>query len=155
MQLKGMALNRGNKKKEKKSFRNSSEGLFIHLLQCSSWLFLSFFRRLRSLMIPACLSSVYLTPSGALCGLPPVLAETQSCTDHFILWDKTSLSVSSQALGERCWSSKTETSKGWNTNTGYTWGCRSTAFWLIKSTSYLNSCHFRHLKYICTFYCHA
>lgn len=40
-------------------------------------------------MIPACLSSVYLTPSGALCGLPPcVLAGAQSRTDHFILWDK-------------------------------------------------------------------
>lgn len=67
---------------------NSSEGLFIHLPQCSSWLFLRFFRRLGCLMIPACLSSVYLTPSSALCGLPPVLAGAQSCTDHFILWDK-------------------------------------------------------------------
>lgn len=76
------------KKKKKKSSHNSSRGLFIHLPQCSSWLFLSFFRSLGSLMIPACLSSVYLTPSSALCGLPPVLAGAQSCTDHFILWDK-------------------------------------------------------------------
>lgn len=62
-------------------------------------------------MIPACLSSLYLTPSSALFGLPPVIAEAQSCTDHFILWDKTSLLASSQSLGEQGRSSKTQTSK--------------------------------------------
>lgn len=63
-------------------------------------------------MIPACLSSVYLTPSSALCGLPPVLAGAQSHTDHFILWDKPVFQSPLKTLGEQCWSSKTETSKG-------------------------------------------
>lgn len=69
--------------------------------------------RLKSLMIPACLFSVRLTPSSALCGLPPVLVGVQSYSDHFIFWDKTSLSVFSdlRGWGSRCWSSKTETSK--------------------------------------------
>lgn len=58
---------------------------------CSSWLFLSFFRRLGSLMIPACHSDVCLTPSGALCedNPPPhVCVRAQNCPDHFISWDK-------------------------------------------------------------------
>lgn len=109
------------KKKKKKSSHNSSRGLFIHLPQCSSWLFLSFFRSLGSLMIPACLSSVYLTPSSALCGLPPVLAGAQSCTDHFILWDKPAFlsNPGEAALG----APRLKTSNVWNIATGYTCGC--------------------------------
>lgn len=54
----------------KRSSHNSRERLFIHLLQCSARLFLSFFRSLGCLMIPACLYSVYITSSGAQRGLP-------------------------------------------------------------------------------------
>ncbi|CAB1444871.1 unnamed protein product [Pleuronectes platessa] len=36
--------------------------------------------------------------------------EHRAATDHFILWDKTSLSVSTHTLGEHGWSSKAETS---------------------------------------------
>lgn len=62
-------------------------------------------------MIPACLSSVYLTPSGALCGLPPVLAGAQSRTDHFILWDKPVFQSPLKPWGSGAGSSKSETSK--------------------------------------------
>lgn len=74
----------------KKISSYSCQGLFINLSQCSSWLFLSFSGRPGSLMIPACPSSVYLTPGSALGGRcpPSMLTWTQSCTDHFILWDK-------------------------------------------------------------------
>lgn len=58
-----LCLPTNNLKKKKKKFSSySCQGLFINLSQCSSWLFLSFSGRPGSLMIPACPSSVYLTP---------------------------------------------------------------------------------------------
>lgn len=85
-------------------------------------------RRIGSLMVTACLPSVCLTPSGALWELPPVLAGVQSCTDHFILWDKTGPFSSLKSAG---WSSENDVSEA-GKQPQLSWRRRSLCFLRLK-----------------------
>lgn len=104
---------------------------------CSSWPFLSFLRRLGSLMIPACLSDVCLTPSGALC-------EDTSPPPACVRERRTTLTTSSRGINQSFSLSNSQEGrrraaavaavvavvvvrqgwklKGWNAATGYTCG---------------------------------